>query len=159
VSSRSTVSSEPEKNFQRALTAHVTGSDGRQPFTQQEEEAILSLIRNRVPWPAFQGLDSNLSKLGSKGFRPLGYHEKRKKGAAASPSSLHADAEKKSKRRRKEAVEAPGSPPPDAEAPAFVPDFATEQPETYFHPRSAQISPLPSTRAASLLSPEDEFEL
>ena len=41
---------DPERTFQRSLTAHLTGSDGRQPFHQQEEEAILKIIRVKRVW-------------------------------------------------------------------------------------------------------------
>jgi len=41
---------EPERTFQRSLTAHLTGSDGRQAFLPEEEEAILRVIRVKRVW-------------------------------------------------------------------------------------------------------------
>ena len=60
--------------FQRTLTSHITGTDARQPFKPDEEEAILKVIRKQQQWPAFYG--TNLT-IGSRGFRSHGYHEKR----------------------------------------------------------------------------------
>lgn len=56
--------SNPKKCFQRALSAHLTASDGRQPFSPEEERAVLSLLRGGglLPKPL--------------GFRGLGYNEK-----------------------------------------------------------------------------------
>ncbi|KAH9255251.1 hypothetical protein BASA81_006691 [Batrachochytrium salamandrivorans] len=56
--------SNPRKCFQRALSAHLTASDGRQPFSPEEEQAVLSLLRG--------------GRLRPKplGFRGLGYNEK-----------------------------------------------------------------------------------
>jgi hypothetical protein len=39
-----------EKSFQRALTAHLTGSDGRKPFEPEEEEAVLQVVRQKRAW-------------------------------------------------------------------------------------------------------------
>jgi hypothetical protein len=39
-----------EKAFQRALTAHVTGKDGRKPFYPVEEQAILKVLRQKRAW-------------------------------------------------------------------------------------------------------------
>jgi len=71
--SRSEVSVDPAKSFQRCLTAHLTGSDGRQPFQSDEEEAILRVVRLKCKWPAFAGTDLT---IGLKGFRAHGFHEK-----------------------------------------------------------------------------------
>jgi hypothetical protein len=38
------------KAFQRTLTAHLTKSDGRLPFTPEEEQAILHVIRSKQQW-------------------------------------------------------------------------------------------------------------
>jgi len=50
LTTRAGVAREPEKNFQRTLTAHLTGSDGRQPFPLEEETAILQIIRKKSIW-------------------------------------------------------------------------------------------------------------
>jgi len=71
--SRSETSVDPAKSFQRCLTAHLTGSDGRQPFQPDEEEAILGVVRLKCKWPAFVGTDLT---IGLKGFRAHGFHEK-----------------------------------------------------------------------------------
>jgi len=44
------VTNEPERTFQRALTAHLTRSDGRQPFLPEEEAAILQVVRIKRIW-------------------------------------------------------------------------------------------------------------
>ena len=54
VATRGSLPADPEKTFQRSLTAHVTGSDGRQPFSADEEEAILRVLRIKQKWPAFE---------------------------------------------------------------------------------------------------------
>ena len=46
----------PEKIFQRILTAYVTGSDGRKPFTLEEERAVLQVMREKRVWPAFANM-------------------------------------------------------------------------------------------------------
>jgi len=47
---RLVVTSEPERTFQRSLTAHLTSSDGRQPFLPDEEAAILKVVRVKSVW-------------------------------------------------------------------------------------------------------------
>jgi len=44
---------DPERTFQRTLTAHLTGSDGRQPFLPEEEAAILNVVRVKSVWWVF----------------------------------------------------------------------------------------------------------
>jgi hypothetical protein len=39
-----------EKSFRRALTAHLTGSDGRKPFKPEEEVAVLLVVRQKQTW-------------------------------------------------------------------------------------------------------------
>ncbi|KAH9253297.1 hypothetical protein BASA81_008648 [Batrachochytrium salamandrivorans] len=60
------------EKFKRALLGHVTGVDGRVPFNQEEEAAVLLVVRIKQPWP----LKENASKLGLSGFRGKGFHEK-----------------------------------------------------------------------------------
>ena len=74
--SRNSPPAEAEKTFQRSLTAHVTGSDGRTPFSPQEEEALLKVLRQKRVWPAFQGQGAAELTIGAKGFRSYGFHEK-----------------------------------------------------------------------------------
>jgi len=40
----------PQRTFQRSLTAHLTGSDERQPFLAEEEAAILKVVRVKRIW-------------------------------------------------------------------------------------------------------------
>jgi len=70
---RKDIPTNPAKRFQRTLTAHLTAADGRAPFEPEEEAAILSVLRQKRKWPAFEGMDFN---IGSKGFRSMGFHEK-----------------------------------------------------------------------------------
>ena len=66
LSTRSCVPAEPERTFQRILTCTVTGTDGRQSFTPEEEATVLKQLRVNRVWPAF--VDTGLS-IGAKGFR------------------------------------------------------------------------------------------
>jgi len=50
LNSRSEPPNEPEKVFQRSLTSHLTSSDGRQPFSPEEEEAVLKVVRCKRIW-------------------------------------------------------------------------------------------------------------
>jgi len=86
-----------EKTFQRVLTAHCTGSDGRRPFDPEEEKAILQAIRLKRQWPAFRG--SSLT-IGLKGFRGIGFHEKEQLQGKSSSTLPFGSNDKKSKRQR-----------------------------------------------------------
>jgi len=66
LSTRSRAPAEPEKTFQRTLTCTVSGTDGRQPFTPEEEAAVLKQLRVKRVWPAFA--ETGLA-IGIKGFR------------------------------------------------------------------------------------------
>jgi len=66
LATRSRCACEPEKTFQRILTCCVSGTDGRQPFSAEEEAGVLEQIRLKRVWPAFA--DTNFA-IGSKGFR------------------------------------------------------------------------------------------
>jgi len=70
LSTRPRATTEPEKTFQRILTCCVSGTDGRQPFTPEEEIAVLEQLRVKRVWPAF--VDTPLS-IGIKGFRSLSF--------------------------------------------------------------------------------------
>ena len=69
----------PEESFRRVLISHVKGTSGRKPFRQDEEVAILRLLRQRRPWPCF--IDNSHSRVGSQGFDGCGYHERRQLNA------------------------------------------------------------------------------
>jgi len=73
LSTRGVVPPDPAKCFQRTLTAHLTGADGRMCFEPDEEAAVLLVLREKRQWPAFVGTDAS---IGSKGFRSMGFHEK-----------------------------------------------------------------------------------
>lgn len=60
------------KRFQRTLSNHLSGVDGRTPFSPEEEAAILPVVRRKARWPCFP-LDIT---VGFTGFRSLGFHEK-----------------------------------------------------------------------------------
>jgi len=61
------------RTFQRVLKAHITGSEGREPFHNDEEAAILKVIRKKQIWPAFTGTKLT---IGCRGFRGYGFHER-----------------------------------------------------------------------------------
>jgi len=63
----------PERAFRKALSCHITGSDGRTPFTQDEEVAILKVVRRKERWACFRNSDVT---IGENGFRTKGFHEK-----------------------------------------------------------------------------------
>jgi hypothetical protein len=63
----------PEKAFQRALSGHVCGVDGRVPFSQEEEVEILKVLRRKQRWECFT---NSKCKFGESGFRSKGFHEK-----------------------------------------------------------------------------------
>jgi len=104
----------------------LTGSDGRQPFTPEEEAAILTVLRIKRVWPAFAG--SGLS-IGCKGFRSCGYHEKARTPVAKSVT-----------KKRKRPAEPVAADVQQAREPSPIPDyrmlddildmFATKSPTT-----------------------------
>lgn len=64
----------PQQSFQRALYAHIRGADGRKPFPEEVEKALLRELRQESnPWTRMFG--ENVFKLGKKGFKRCGYHE------------------------------------------------------------------------------------
>jgi len=85
VSTRKTLPPNPEKAFQRSLSAHVTGVDGRVPFTPQEEEAVLKVLRRKERWPCFE---DSATRFGLMGFRAKGFHEKSNESTSISQSEL-----------------------------------------------------------------------
>jgi hypothetical protein len=77
--------SDPPKAFHRTLSAHITGMDGRSPFSALEEKAILHVVRQKRPWPCFVG-DAKHYSHGSQGFRARGWHEKNSTNDQETPS-------------------------------------------------------------------------
>lgn len=73
VKTRKQLPPNPEKAFQRSLSAHVTGVDGRVPFTPSEEAAVLKILRRKERWPCFE---QSATRFGLMGFRAKGFHEK-----------------------------------------------------------------------------------
>ena len=67
----------PPKHFQRTISAHLTGLDGRVPFYEAEERAVLIEARKKQIWPCFEDFPDPKPQVGMLGFRALGYHEKR----------------------------------------------------------------------------------
>jgi hypothetical protein len=78
-------SDDHEKGFQRALTAHLTRSDGRRPFSPQEEAAVLQVVRQKKVWPAFQGTGFQIDR---KGFRSTGFHERFEESSSWMPGYI-----------------------------------------------------------------------
>jgi hypothetical protein len=60
------------RKFQRALSNHLAGVDGRSPFLEEEERAILVVLREKKKWPCVP----DPLAIGALGFRSQGYHEK-----------------------------------------------------------------------------------
>ncbi|KAH9257046.1 hypothetical protein BASA81_004867 [Batrachochytrium salamandrivorans] len=67
----------PETRFQRSLSSHITSLDGRVPFTEAEEVAVLKEVRKRRVWACFENSEK---KVGVRGFCSMGFHEKRRLG-------------------------------------------------------------------------------
>lgn len=76
----------PLKAFRRALTHHLTGVDGRVPFAQDEEKAILEVARNKETWENLQDQHDHAQLASGSphskkqpymlGFRGKGFHER-----------------------------------------------------------------------------------
>jgi len=81
----------------RVRASSLTGSDGRQPFTPEEEAAILAVLRVKRVWPAFAG--TNVS-IGCKGFRSSGFHEKARMPPSSISTAAKADGPPAKKRKR-----------------------------------------------------------
>jgi hypothetical protein len=94
---RTARSSDESECFRKSLIAKVTRTDcGSAAFPPAVEAALLVLLRKREVWPCFKGKLDSLTgrpiKIGSKGMRSLGFHEREQleanKAAVASPDSL-----------------------------------------------------------------------
>jgi len=64
----------PEESFRRAITAHIRGTNGRKPFAEEQERAVLKILRKRRRWNCFD-TEQTIGKLG---YQKLGYHEEKK---------------------------------------------------------------------------------
>mmetsp|Transcript_285 Transcript_285/g.298 ORF Transcript_285/g.298 Transcript_285/m.298 type:complete len:274 (-) Transcript_285:803-1624(-) len=72
----------PQESFRRAVTAHVRAADGRRPFPEDIEPAVLTELRKKGPWKCFDK-DSSIGKLG---YKKKGYwEEKRLNQSLATP--------------------------------------------------------------------------
>ncbi|KAH9249058.1 hypothetical protein BASA81_013270 [Batrachochytrium salamandrivorans] len=71
------------KKFQRSLSNHLSGVDGRSAFDPEEEVAILKVVRKKECWPCFPPR----LKIGSMGFRSKGFHEKQQQQCNSPPPS------------------------------------------------------------------------
>lgn len=82
LSTRNSSIKHPEQSFQRALYAHLRGADGRKPFSEPVEAALLKELRFSTqqgktnPWEKVFG--RNDLKMGVKGFKQDGFHEKKR---------------------------------------------------------------------------------
>ena len=76
---RKTLPQGPEVAFKRALCGHLTSVDGRVPFNQDEEKAILKVLRKKQRWECFKDTEF---RFGESGFRAKGFHEKAVTGEA-----------------------------------------------------------------------------
>lgn len=71
---RTRIPKSPEENFRRALISHLTGSEGRKPFSFQVEKCLLVELRKKKTWECFNE-NSNVS-IGINGFQKMGFHER-----------------------------------------------------------------------------------
>jgi len=153
---------DPEKTFQRCLStrarrsrepanafaaAHITSSDGRRPFTEAEEDAVLEVVRAKRVWPAFKG---TASSIGIKGFRSYGYHEKLRyklndasNAGAAPPPPQQQQQPQQRRQARGQAAQPPAKRLELAEAPAQREVSYAQPPQPPAPPPgySAQYSP------------------
>eukprot|EP00924_Labyrinthula_sp_SR-Ha-C_P006675 maker-scaffold_29-snap-gene-1.4-mRNA-1 protein AED:0.01 eAED:0.01 QI:108/1/1/1/0.5/0.66/3/585/519 len=70
---------DPQNSFRKAIVAHLRGRDGRQPFTEKEENIVLKEIRRNEHWPCFlQSGKGESTQVGSRISLKPGYHEVRR---------------------------------------------------------------------------------
>ncbi|KAH9252283.1 hypothetical protein BASA81_009885 [Batrachochytrium salamandrivorans] len=65
-------SDQEARRYQRTLSSHIGGVDGRLPFDRREEEAVLLVVRQKQRWDCFPEYLS----IGCTGYRSKGFHEK-----------------------------------------------------------------------------------
>jgi len=76
LASRRKTTQNPAESFRRALTATCRASDGRKPFPEDVENALLKELRKKQIWACFKGTDI---QIGKKGFPSQGFHEKKRR--------------------------------------------------------------------------------
>lgn len=109
----------PETQFQRSLSSHVTSLDGRVPFTEAEEVAVLREVRKRRVWACFEHSDK---KVGMRGFASIGFHEKRRLGvggATGMGQATESQPQQKRVKHQEEDAPAPSFPHPQADNSPF----------------------------------------
>lgn len=84
INSRKSPLKRPEEGYRKCILAHCTATDGgSSPFSEDVEAAVLALLREPGKiWPCFEGQkdkDGNPIRIGLKGLRATGFHEKRLK--------------------------------------------------------------------------------
>jgi len=146
LNTRRVLPSNLEEGYRRAITAHITGTKKRKPFPPEFERALLKAIRIRKVWPCFQNRISSSGKpvvVGVCGFRPDGYHERRR--GFFIKSSAHVDDKQHSPRptkiRRCEEESKEDEPETNFERflyPAEAQDLVMEEPSNAF---GNEISP------------------
>ena len=85
----------PEEAYRKSLISYVSCSDGAsRPFAREVEAAILRRLRQRTPWPCFEGRKNERGKpitIGSSAVRVKGHWEKidEEDAAAAASESMN----------------------------------------------------------------------
>ena len=64
----------PGEAFRRAITSHTAGSSKARPFPREIEAALLTILREKQPWPCFRDGDQ---VIGINGFQGKGHWEKK----------------------------------------------------------------------------------
>jgi hypothetical protein len=74
LSTRTETPKDPIKVYQKALVAQLTAKDGRKAFTEEEERAIMVVLKKKQMWPC----SPKGRRVGINGLRPstMGYHER-----------------------------------------------------------------------------------
>lgn len=120
------------KKFQRSLSNHLSGVDGRSCFLIEEEKAILAVLRVKQRWPCFPN-----RIVGMSGFRAKGYHEKNQSkqqetcdvDAPANPKPTRSKRAKVDKRKTTTSAAASASVSDESDyPPSFVPPLFQQQP-------------------------------
>lgn len=66
----------------------MRGTSGRKPFTAEEEEAILALVRKKHVWPCFA--KNEHTKVGLQGFKGKGFHETQQRASTSDLTNFNA---------------------------------------------------------------------
>lgn len=86
LSTRKEIPKDSPHAFRKAVTGHVRGDHGLNPFPREVEEALIILLRQKKVWPCFEGTGK---KIGSRGFQTLGYWERHGKGEESNERVLN----------------------------------------------------------------------